>query len=85
MQIHNQVLEWAVEHVHWPFIVGAAWWLRGQITDFLGKVNDTHLQVSNHIPTALKEQTGLLVSIDKNIAVMASNRRTRVYDDEARQ
>jgi len=70
MQIHNQVVEWSLEHLHWPFIVGAAWWLRGKITEYMGKVDETHLQITNHIPTALNDQTKLLTSMDKSLAVL---------------
>ena len=55
--------------------VGAAWWMRGKIEQFLESVQETHTQVSNHIPHQLDEQTELLRAVDKNIAIMASNRR----------
>ena len=71
----NAPVNYALEHLHWPFIVGAAWWVRGVVTKFLEKVDDTHGQVTNHLPTILNEQTEILRTMDRNIAIMASNRR----------
>jgi hypothetical protein len=68
----NLVIQWCLEHLHWPFIVGAAWWLRGKLTEYLGKADETHKQVTNHIPHKLDDQTELLRNMDKNIAVMAA-------------
>lgn len=70
MPIQNSVVSWALDHLHWPFIVGAAWWLRGQISDVKADAAEVKTQVSNHIPTALNDQIKLLTSIDKGIAVL---------------
>ena len=67
-------LNYALEHLHWPFLVAACWWVRGKVEEFLGKVDGTHKQVTNDLPHQLTEQTVLLTSMDKNIAVMAARR-----------
>lgn len=54
-------------YLHWPFIVAAAWWLRGKINESQSKLDEIHSNATNHIPT-------LLTSIDKNIAILVDRK-----------
>lgn len=83
MILESAPLNFALDHIHWPFIVAAAWWFRGKTQEYLDKVGETHTQVTNHIPHKLDEQTELLRNMDRNIAVVASvrtERKSRVND-----
>lgn len=40
---------WAINHLHWPFIVAAAWWLRGYLNVVKEKFCEIHLAVTNHL------------------------------------
>ncbi len=51
------------------------WKARGWFDDLKNKVDSIHLQTTNHIPTELGEQTKVLTSIDKNIAVIAAKQK----------
>jgi len=74
----NPVIDWAIAHLHWPFIVGAAWWLGRKVTE----VKDRAIQVEGHVtkmatncfPTmekSLIKQESYLANIDTNIGRMA--------------
>jgi hypothetical protein len=74
----NGPLKYALENYgSWPFIVAAAWWLRGKIMDYTAKADETHKILTQDMPTSLNEQTKLLISMDKSLAVLCASRENR--------
>jgi len=79
-------LQFGLDHFHWPFLIAAAWWARGVIMDTKAtleantksaadKADVVVSAVTNHLPTALGEQTKILQSVDKNIALLVDRGR----------
>ncbi len=74
----NAVIEWTIAHIHWPFIVAAAWKASQWLSEVKAKANTVATQVdlltTNHFPhmeASLARQDAYLENIDRNIGRMA--------------
>jgi hypothetical protein len=67
--------QFALDHLQWPFIVFAAWWVRGQVQKVLSRADSIYLQLSNHIPTELAEHSKTLQEINQGIKILVDRGR----------
>lgn len=74
----NLVLDWALAHIHWPFICYAGWKVSRWVTELQARalLVEGHVvkMATNCIPTiqvSLGKQDTYLDNIDKNIQRMA--------------
>ena len=74
----SSVVAWALQHLHWPFIVYAGWKVSTWVTEFKSRATQVEDHVNNmaqnhfpHMEESLAKQDRYLESIDKNIGRMA--------------
>jgi len=76
----SPVIDWAIAHLHWPFIVAAAWQVSRWYTETRKRASEVeehiHKMATNCFPTmqaSLQNQDRVLMNMDKNIRRMAQH------------
>ena len=65
-QVHNEVLQWGLDRLHWPAIVGACWWFRGVLLKAQTALEESRKEQA--------EQTTLLRDVKQNTAIFVDRK-----------
>jgi hypothetical protein len=74
----NPVLEWSLDHIHWPFIVAAAWVARGWVTDAINRAKKVETSIDHVMTNFLPHIQESMQNMDKNLAILVERDRNKI-------